>query len=259
MLLKEYRVVMNCTEEEYQVAQLYAVAEQSKEETGDGDGVEVRKNEPYENEFGKGQYTYKVYHLTNKVPGWVRSFAPKGSLELYEEAWNGYPYCKTGNNGYMKENFELTIETMHVGNSRGEIDNALKLSEEELKMREVTIIDIANDKVDKKDYRADEDPSLYTSEKTGRGPLKGDWIPTVEPVMTCYKVVRIKFVWRLLQNKVEAFIASTVRSLFTNFSRKLFCWTDKWYGMTMEDIRALEEKTKHELDEKRKQNAEKAS
>ena len=27
---------------------------------------------------------------------------------------------------------------------------------------------------------------------------------------------------------------------------------DKWYGLTMEDIRALEDKTKHELDEVRK-------
>ena len=32
---------------------------------------------------------------------------------------------------------------------------------------------------------------------------------------------------------------------------QVFCWTDKWHGMTMEDIRALEEKTKAELDEER--------
>ncbi len=35
------------------------------------------------------------------------------------------------------------------------------------------------------------------------------------------------------------------------FFLQVFCWTDKWYGMTMEDIRALEEKTKAELDEER--------
>lgn len=29
----------------------------------------------------------------------------------------------------------------------------------------------------------------------------------------------------------------------------MFCWTDKWYGMTMDDIRALEDKTKLELDQ----------
>ena len=39
------------------------------------------------------------------------------------------------------------------------------------------------------------------------------------------------------------------RRVFTNFHRQVFCWTDKWYGLTMEDIRKLEAKTKTELDE----------
>jgi len=29
----------------------------------------------------------------------------------------------------------------------------------------------------------------------------------------------------------------------------VFCWTDLWHGLTMSDIRAIEEKTKLELDE----------
>jgi len=39
------------------------------------------------------------------------------------------------------------------------------------------------------------------------------------------------------------------RRIFTNFHRQVFCWTDLWHGLTMSDIRAIEEKTKHELDE----------
>ena len=35
------------------------------------------------------------------------------------------------------------------------------------------------------------------------------------------------------------------------FCLQVFCWMDKWHGMTMDDIRALEEKTKLELDEER--------
>ena len=35
--------------------------------------------------------------------------------------------------------------------------------------------------------------------------------------------------------------------LFRNFHRQLFCWTDKWYGLTMKDIRELEAKTAREL------------
>ena len=62
-------VVMTCVLLQYQVGQLYSVAQASKNETGGGEGIEVLKNEPYDNvpllggKFTKGQYTYKIYHL----------------------------------------------------------------------------------------------------------------------------------------------------------------------------------------------------
>lgn len=54
---------------QYQVAQLFSVAEASKNETGGGEGIEVLKNEPFSNHpllggrYSSGQYTYKIYHL----------------------------------------------------------------------------------------------------------------------------------------------------------------------------------------------------
>lgn len=48
---------------QYQVGQLYAVAEASKNETGGGEGVEVLENSPYDENGEKGQYTHKIYHL----------------------------------------------------------------------------------------------------------------------------------------------------------------------------------------------------
>ncbi|CAG8470318.1 25167_t:CDS:10 [Racocetra persica] len=230
------------------VAQLYAVAEASKAETSGGEGVEVIKNEPYDN--GRGQYTYKIYHLSSKVPTLLRALAPSGALELYEEAWNAYPHCRTVlTNGYMKENFKLVTETMHIDKSRGEVENALNISQDLLEKRQIVIVDIANDPVDKKDYQEDLDPTLFHSEKTGRGPLKGDWIKTVTPVMTCYKLVTVEFKWFGLQTKIEAFIQDAMHSLFIKFHRQVFGWTDKWFGMTMEDIRVLEDKTKLDLEE----------
>lgn len=111
---------------QYQVGQLFAVAEESKNNTGGGEGIEVLKNEPFEGKpllggrFCKGQYTYKIYHLAryelkcfhfwgqcnshlsfsslfffSKVPAFIRLLAPKGALEIHEEAWNAYPYCRT--------------------------------------------------------------------------------------------------------------------------------------------------------------------
>lgn len=37
--------------------------------------------------------------------------------------------------------------------------------------------------------------------------------------------------------------------LFSKFHREVFCWIDQWYGLTMTDIRAIEEKAQLELDE----------
>ena len=36
--------------------------------------------------------------------------------------------------------------------------------------------------------------------------------------------------------------------LFRNFHRQVFCWIDDWHGMTMDDIRRIEEDTKADLD-----------
>ncbi|KAI8889327.1 phosphatidylinositol transfer protein [Backusella circina FSU 941] len=253
MIINEYRVINNCTQDEYQVAQLYATALASKEQTGGGEGVEVIKNEPYEKGDEKGQYTYKIFRLASRVPAVVRAIAPAGALDLYEEAWNAYPYCKTDiKNGYMKDYFSIVYETLHVDGSRGEIENALNISVKDLKKRNVIIIDIANDKIDSKDYKQEEDPRLFKSVKTGRGPLtQSDWQQTCKPVMTCYKLVYIEFKWFGIQAKVESFIANTVHTLFTKFHRQLFCWTDKWYGMTIDDIRGLETQIKKDLDVKR--------
>lgn len=41
---------------QYQVAQLYSVAEASKNETGGGEGIEVLKNEPFTNHPLLGKY-----------------------------------------------------------------------------------------------------------------------------------------------------------------------------------------------------------
>ncbi|KAB7504066.1 Phosphatidylinositol transfer protein beta isoform [Armadillidium nasatum] len=233
MLIKEFRVILPLTVEEYQVAQLYSVAEASKNETGGGEGIEVLKNEPFDGysllngKYTKGQYTYKIYHLKSKVPAFIRLLAPEGSLEVHEEAWNAYPYCKT-------------------------VISAHELNSEKLKMREIVIVDVANDPVKSSDYKADEDPNKFKSNKTGRGPLIGpNWWKKCDPVMTCYKLVTVEFKWFGLQTRVEKFIQDTERRLFTNFHRQVFCWMDRWHGMTMEDIRRLEEKTKEELDRQR--------
>ena len=123
-------------------------------------------------------------------------------------------------NEYMKDKFSITLETMHLPDA-GATENALNLTKEQLAKREVSVVDIAIEPVHQKDYKEDEDPTLFKSEKTGRGPLKAGWISTAEPVMTAYKVVSAEFKWFGLQQRVESFIHKTNQYLLNRFHRQV--------------------------------------
>ncbi|XP_073318551.1 phosphatidylinositol transfer protein beta isoform-like [Pagrus major] len=256
MLIKEFRIVLPISVTEYQVGQLYAVAEASKDQTGGGEGVEVLVNEPYEQDGEKGQYTHKIYHLKSKVPSFISAIAPKGSLMVHEKAWNAYPYCRTIlTNEYMKDNFEIKIETWHKPDM-GDLENVHGLEKSQWKKTQIVDIDIATCRVAQKDYNPDHDPTIFKSVKTDRAPLAADWkkeLPnkTNCPHMCAYKLVTVEFKWRGLQSVVEKKIQDIEERLFASFHRQLFCSIDKWIDLSMDDIRRMEEETKKQLDEMR--------
>ncbi|CAL1616154.1 unnamed protein product [Knipowitschia caucasica] len=257
VLVKEYRVVLPCSVEEYQVGQLFSVAEASKNETGGGEGIEVLTNEPYVENGVKGQYTHKIYRIKSKVPGFVAMLAPEGAFVFHEKAWNAYPYCKTVvTNDYMGNNFYLEIKTWHKPDL-GEQENVHKLDKETLASRVVVPIDIADSsQVSAADYKSDEDPTIFKSVKTGRGPLGPNWKRDSScPKMCAYKLVTVKFKWWGLQNRVENFVHEQEKRIFNNFHRQLFCWIDKWVELSMDDIRRMEAETQKELEELRKKGA----
>ncbi|CAI4231492.1 unnamed protein product [Auanema sp. JU1783] len=261
MIIKEYRIVLPFNVEEYQVGQLWSVAEASKAETGGGEGVEVLKNEPFDDvpllggQYNKGQYTHKIYHLQSKVPTIIRKIAPKGSLAIHEEAWNAYPYCKTvlTNPDYMKDAFFVKVETIHLPD-RGTTENAHNLDAATLAKRNVVHIDISSDSehLNSADIKPETTPSKFNSLKTGRGPLTGNWKETCQPVMCAYKLVTVHFKWFGLQSMVESYTHTQYPRLFSKFHREVFCWIDQWHGLTMVDIRAIEDKAQRELEEQRK-------
>ncbi|TNN82292.1 Phosphatidylinositol transfer protein beta isoform [Liparis tanakae] len=239
-LIKEYRVVLPCSVEEYQVGQLFSVAEASKNETGGGEGIEVLKNEPYEKDGEKGQYTHKIYHIKSKVPPFVKLFAPEGSLVFHEKAWNAYPYCRTiVTNEYMKDNFFIKIETWHKPDL-GTQENVHQLDSSTWQNVVVVPIDIADrSQVSNADYKQDEDPAKFKSAKTGRGPLAPTWKKDLLRKTDCPKMCAYKLV-------------TQEKRIFNNFHRQLFCWIDKWVELTMEDIRRMEAETQRELEELRR-------
>ncbi|EAW59744.1 phosphatidylinositol transfer protein, beta, isoform CRA_b [Homo sapiens] len=161
-------------------------------------------------------------------------------------------------NEYMKDDFFIKIETWHKPDL-GTLENVHGLDPNTWKTVEIVHIDIADrSQVEPADYKADEDPALFQSVKTKRGPLGPNWKKELAnspdcPQMCAYKLVTIKFKWWGLQSKVENFIQKQEKRIFTNFHRQLFCWIDKWIDLTMEDIRRMEDETQKELETLRNQ------
>jgi len=246
--VKEYRIPMPISVEEYQIAQLYLVSKSSKQYSGHGEGVQILENVPFDDENGKGQYTHKIIHINSRLPTWLRPLCPT-SLQIVEKAWNAYPYCKTIYScPFLGDRFNITIETRYLPDG-GDTENALKLSPQQLQERVVDVVDIAFDEIDPSKYKPEEDPTIFLSQKTGRGKLQPGWQKNHTPIMTSYKHCSVEFRYWGLQSRVEAYVHRyALRDILFMGHRQVFCWIDEWFGLTMEDIRQIEEDTKRELD-----------
>uniref|UniRef100_A0A8C1LXS7 Phosphatidylinositol transfer protein beta isoform n=1 Tax=Cyprinus carpio TaxID=7962 RepID=A0A8C1LXS7_CYPCA len=165
--------------------------------------------------------------------------------------WRKYESSVHNINEYMKDDFMIKIETWHKPDT-GSLENVHDLDPTTWKTVEVVHIDIADrSQVEPGDYKQEEDPAIFQSEKTGRGPLGPDWKKELlakpdAPRMCAYKLVTVKFKWWGLQTKIENFIHKQEKRIFTNFHRQLFCWIDSWVELTMEDIRRMEEETQRD-------------
>ncbi|XP_047497335.1 protein retinal degeneration B-like isoform X8 [Penaeus chinensis] len=268
VLTVEYRIPLPLTVEEYRIAQLYMLAKKSRQEShGEGSGVEILVNEPYENgpgPDGKGQYTHKVYHVGSHLPGWLKSLIPKSALSVEEEAWNAYPYTKTRFTCPFVEKFSIEVET-YYHNDGGHQENVFKLSKSEMKQREVDLIDVVRDQLYGADYKEEEDPRKYVSQKTSRGPLGDNWIndywdmckdkptplPNGEAIMCAYKLCKVEFRYWGMQTKIEKFIHDVaLRKTMLRAHRQAWAWMDEWWGLTIEDIRNIEKETQDLLAKK---------
>ncbi|XP_061657185.1 membrane-associated phosphatidylinositol transfer protein 2-like [Syngnathoides biaculeatus] len=258
MLIKEYRIPMPMSVDEYRIAQLYMIQKKSREEScGEGSGVEILENKPYrDGPGGSGQYTHKVYHIGKHIPSWFCSILPQAALRVEEESWNAYPYTRTRYTCPFVEKFSIDIETYYMPDT-GDQSDVFSLSSAEKRQRTVDPIDIVKDYIAPHEYLAEEDPRLYRSLKTRRGPLSEDWIeeigrtPGERSVMCAYKLCKVEFRYWGMQSKIERFIHDVgLRKVMVRAHRQAWCWQDEWYGLTMEDIRQLELETQLALAKK---------
>ncbi|XP_078274297.1 cytoplasmic phosphatidylinositol transfer protein 1-like [Rhinoraja longicauda] len=248
MLLKEYRICMPLTVDEYRIGQLYTISKHSHEQSDKGEGVEVVKNEPHEDPVhGKGQFTEKRVHLSSKLPSWARAVVPR-IFYITEKAWNYYPYTITEYTCSFLPKFSIYIETKYEDNN-GSNDNIFDSDKNHMD-HEVCFLDIAYDEIPDRYYKSSEDLRHFASVKTGRGPLKEGWRDEPSPVMCSYKLVTVKFeVWGL-QTRVEQFVQKVIRDILLIGHRQAFAWVDEWCDMTMDEVREYEKQSQEATNEK---------
>jgi hypothetical protein len=230
-------------------------SESGGEETPEALGS--REREPAQELPGaskRGLYTRKDYYMASKFPWYVRKVLPTDLATLHESSWNMYPTVKTVlTNDYFKSQFRISIDTVTraVGEDGQCEHNVHGLTEEQLANRDVIVVDIAEPV--EGECPPDEDPAQFRSAKTGRGPLQaGHWFRSAgagqQPLICVYKLVTVEFKVFGLQTRVEAYMKNMYRKLFTDMHRQIFCWTDKWYGLRLEDVREIERELQKKLE-----------
>lgn len=235
--------------EEYHIGQLFMIAKHSAEESKHGEGVEVIENCPIDDpDHGKGQFTEKRIHLSNRLPSWIRSMIPK-IFYVTEKAWNYYPYTITDYTCSFVPRFSIHIQTKYL-NDRGTTENCLEINEELIEGRIVEFVDIVNDKVADHHYKEEEDLTKFKSTLTERGPLNPEWLKNADPVMCSYKLVEVKLDLWGFQSRIEEYIQKSIREILLVGHRQAVAWIDDWYRMTINDVREYEKQMQTETNER---------
>ncbi|XP_060777649.1 cytoplasmic phosphatidylinositol transfer protein 1b [Neoarius graeffei] len=247
MLMKEYRICMPLTVEEYRIGQLYMINKHSHEQSEGGDGVEVIQNEPNTHpKYGSGHVTEKRIYLSSKLPSWMKKFVPM-IFYVTEKAWNFYPYTVTEYTCSFLPKLSIKIET-HFENNNGSNENVFE--DEPTPQDSVCFLDILSDPIPDKYYKNDEDLSSWVSNRTGRGPLVDGWRNNTKPIMCSYKRVKCSFEVYGFQGRTEEFIHRNIRDILLVGHRQAVAWLDEWHGMSLEEVREFEKQLQQETNKK---------
>eukprot|EP00466_Bigelowiella_natans_P008549 jgi/Bigna1/75551/fgenesh1_pg.35_\ len=175
----EFRVPLPLRTEEFKTALPYVVTRCSEELSlkGTGDKVDVLTSEPFDDGKLKGQFTHKVFHVSRRLPEWIKTFVPalRGTT-LEEKSWNAFPYCRTVYEcKLLGDRFKMEVLSMHLDNDTGHLENALDLPEDLLKNRTVKRINI-RDVESVKGVPLPREFVPKTEKAAERGPLPEDWL-----------------------------------------------------------------------------------
>jgi hypothetical protein len=233
MKLKEYRIPIPLTLDEYRLGQQWTEIELLKESLQTSstyvsiyDYITDKENLEIINEkiplilkpniTSATKLLYKKYHIKDQLPKFIDLFFDKTKTDLVldEYSWENWPYTLT-----IIENIEndirVIIQSYYANNNNSQV--YFTLNDEQIKyLKDYEIINIAEKIEEKKEYRIDEDPTKNISvKKPNILPLElnSKWYehwPITQPSMCVYKLIE----FTILNEKTDE------KSFFTKTTNK---------------------------------------
>ncbi|OAG31648.1 hypothetical protein NEDG_00123 [Nematocida displodere] len=223
---------------EYNIGHLMTTCKVSLREAEKGMRVLVQKNEISAHEdLGECQHTVKTLDFSKKVPGFFRAVAPSGSLTMTETSYNAFPRCSTHyTSGALSEKkFYARIDTMFFEGYR-EVENPFDTLPE---VDRFEVLELATCPQLAENFDV-------STMKNDDGSLKfaPGWEKTASKVITVFKRVQIDFHLMFIGGKYIEDIEKFMRKIFIQGHQEVLKYHNEWIGLSMEDVRKEEERTK---------------
>ena len=260
MLIIEYRIFVPFRWDQCRIASAYSVNRRTKEETGNGDGFEIISHHDFEEDGNPGHYVERVLHFKKQVPKVVAWAIPEKYAHLHEDNSNAFPHTVTTFQiPGLGDCMLLHTETRHFKYEKGmQIpENIHKLSNDELKQREVFYLDLLNGPASKKSEfdlhgfscKAAGIKEMVAAKKNVNDKEIPEWVDNYDGDITCIvKLVKFKFEWKGLQSFVENYVARKIfYTVYLDSHRAMVKWSPIWTEMTIDEVFEFERKIQKEL------------
>lgn len=261
MKIVEFRIFMPFKLPWCRAAAKYAVNRRTTEESGNGDGFEIIEAGNFEEDGHVGRYVHRVLHFKNKVPAAIRWALPEKYSSILETNKNCFPhYVATFHMEQLGDDLICDTETRHVESPDPENipDNVMGFTDDELKIRKIVYLDILDGpepkhkEFDIHGFSFEEGgiPPFPTKKRDGDSKKPPRWLEGYNgPLVLIIKTLKFHLKWKGIQTITENYVANKIiPSTYLDTHRAMLTWIREWFYMSEEDLVALENKTKDDLD-----------
>ncbi|EAY17157.1 Phosphatidylinositol transfer protein [Trichomonas vaginalis G3] len=253
MRIIEWRVIVPMTVQQYQIAQIYAVAKKTLEDSNDKEGIERTSSEMRKYNEKDALYSQYIYSFANKLPSALRWVLPNTLSTLVEDCYDQFPYQHS--HFVLKDNektLNMTVTTVvseFQNNEENLIKNDAELyTKEELAKREIHYIDIVNWPTEEEGVKVGEFECPQANiEKLPKATVNNkdtlpEWVKEYKgPMVIARKIIRINIDIFAIGGPTEEFIGKQfMPNIYANSHQRMVLTAPSWFDIDLKKAREYE-------------------